>query len=290
MQRRAFIAALGMAIAAPAAVRAESLFRSVMTGGRILYVRLDGSDLNDGSADDAAHAFATGQAAIDYAAQYIDTGRSALTIQFSDESEETPHTAGMSLRTVPGAGTVIIQGNISTPRNCPLFVSNNFPVNYPGGFTVYLVRGFWIKAFTSGYGSLRTTEMGRLKFDAIDFGITGHAHIIAARSGHNFCNGNYVISGGGLSHMYSDEQGLVHVPSRTITASGNPVFSQAFARATGNSNIIAPANIWAGDYDTSASTKKFSVEGKSYIGTNDAGANYFPGGVAGTSSADSTYA
>lgn len=290
MRRRAFLVSLGAAIAAPAVVRAQSLFRTVMTGGRILYVRLDGSDLNDGSADDAEHAFATGQAAIEYAALYLDTGRSALTVQFSDESDEAPHTAGMSLKTVPGAGAVIIQGNVSTPRNCPLFVENNYPVNYPGGFSVYLVRGFWIKALTAGYGSLRATEMGRLKFDAIDFGVTGHAHVIAARGGHNFCNGDYAISGGGLSHFYSEEAGLVHVPSRTITASGNPVFSQAFARATANSEIIAPANTWAGDYDTSASTKKFSVESKSYIGTNFAGADYFPGGTAGTSSADSTYA
>ena len=48
--------------------------REVLTAGKTLYVRTDGNDNNDGSADDAAHAFRTLRYAIDYIhKKYIST-------------------------------------------------------------------------------------------------------------------------------------------------------------------------------------------------------------------------
>ena len=246
--------------------------RILLTSPTQFYVRRDGDNANDGLSDSASGAFETGQGAIDHLAQNYDGGNNTITVNFSHEE----HNGGMSLRTIPGSGAVVLNGNVAAPRNCPLFVSNNFPVNYPGGFSVYIVQGFWIKALTAGYSSLRATEKGRLKYAYIDFGQTGHAHVMAGRDGNVFSNGNNTISGGGNCHYYAEQGAFVQEASRVITFLDHPQFTQAFARATQQSRVIIPGNTWTGDVD-STYTPTHHVTSLSYIGTNQQGANYIPG-------------
>jgi hypothetical protein len=58
-------------------------------GNPTLYVRTDGNDNNDGSANDSAHAFATIQAAIDYSAQVRGIGGRVLNIQLGNAGTYT---------------------------------------------------------------------------------------------------------------------------------------------------------------------------------------------------------
>lgn len=79
--------------------------REILTAKKTLYVRMDGNDANDGSADDAAHAFRTINAAIEYAtSRYVLINGIGINIGAGVWSEP------LMLKSYLGAGYVVIRG------------------------------------------------------------------------------------------------------------------------------------------------------------------------------------
>jgi hypothetical protein len=88
--------------------------RTILTADKDYYVRTDGSDSNDGSANDSSHAFLTIQKAIDTAAA-LDLSIYDVTIHVADGTYTI--TSLIDLKAAVGAGQIIIEGNTTTPSN-----------------------------------------------------------------------------------------------------------------------------------------------------------------------------
>jgi hypothetical protein len=87
-----------------------SLAPSATDANITLYVRTDGIDSNDGSANDAAHALRTIQAAINRIPQIVNH---SVTINVADGV----YGEDVSLLGYSGKGSIFITGNIATPTN-----------------------------------------------------------------------------------------------------------------------------------------------------------------------------
>lgn len=114
--------------------------RPQLTANRTYYVRTDGSDSNDGSANDAAHAFLTGQKAIDVATS-LDLSLYSVTIQFADGT----YTGTLVLKSFIGAGSIIIQGNPTTPANVLISVTSGHCIVAGGVRGSYTISGLSCK-------------------------------------------------------------------------------------------------------------------------------------------------
>jgi hypothetical protein len=260
--------------------------RLILTANSTLYVRTDGSDANDGSANDAAHAFRTTNAAIFYAQRELDLSNFNLTLKHAMASPADSF-PGIDGRSYVGEGALIIEGDTATPSNCVISATNSFGLQNVMFSQLYRIRGFRINVNTAGYGTIKASEGANIKFSAIEFGPTGHSHIMGTRLGKAVADGDYSIVGGGLNHYWGENGGLAMVVGRTVTLTGNPVFTQAFARCQKAGQIDVPANVYNGS--TGASVKRYSAEQLGYINSNAAGPNYFPGNVAGTESDGGKY-
>ena len=86
--------------------------REVLTANRTLYVRTDGSDGNDGSANDAAHAFLTPGAAYS-AALKLDLNGFTVTLQLADGA----YASGIAAASPPVGGNIVVSGNPTTPTS-----------------------------------------------------------------------------------------------------------------------------------------------------------------------------
>ena len=93
--------------------------REVLTASRDYYVRTDGSDSNDGSADDAGHAFATVQYALDLVRDTIDFACSSnvVTIHVADGDYSAQNIFLFSMTNPQPGGwpSVFIAGNTADP-------------------------------------------------------------------------------------------------------------------------------------------------------------------------------
>lgn len=254
---------------------AQMATREVLSSNRIYFVRTDGNDANDGLSNTAGGAFLTCQRAVDLIAETIDTSIYGVTIQVAAGT----YTDICFGRPLVGSAGVQIVGDLVTPSNVVRRITNSDAFRWPGGPGLYTIRGFKLEALTSGYGGLRASEQARLKFGLIEFGEVGHSHVMATRGAHVFAIDNYSITAGAGNHFYTEMGGIINAGARNISISNTPNFYQAFARATQQSQIVIPANVFTG----SATGKRFSVEALSYMGTNQSDpATYLPGDSAGT--------
>src|SRR5262249_50135098 len=102
-------------------VRSQVIFK--LSADLTLYVRPDGDDSHDGSANDPAHAFKTPQAAIDYVkASFLIAGRT-VTIQFGVPGT---YTGAVYVTDLPGS--LIIRGDPNNKANYVLLGKPNATV------------------------------------------------------------------------------------------------------------------------------------------------------------------
>ncbi len=263
--------------------------RELLTANRIYYVRADGSDSNNGLADNSGGAFLTLQKAIDTAAG-LDLGNFDATIQM-----RTGTFAGAALKTLVGSGFCRIIGDTTTPSNVVL---DNGGSPNPAGVTAllgggttlpyagkYEVRG--VKFADASDTAIYISGAGAyLQFDSCDFGACAQ-HIRVSRDANVALNGNYTISGGAGRHFMVETRGFLGTNSTiTVTVSGTPAFSQQFAFATEMALIRHTAATFSG----SATGTRYSVALNSLIQTSGGGANYFPGDGAGSAATEGLYA
>jgi hypothetical protein len=123
----------------------------------------------------------------------------------------------------------------------------------------------------------------------MNFGSCSGNHIYAAGGGSVIVMGNYQIAGGAQVHAQAAQQGYIEMsstPARHINVQliGNPNFSAAFVMA-GDGGIYAANNTFTG----SATGPRYDAHLNGVIFTNNKGANYFPGSVAGSTSTGGQY-
>ncbi|MBN8994338.1 MAG: hypothetical protein J0H94_03865 [Rhizobiales bacterium] len=253
------------------------LVRERLLANRAYYVRTDGVDTNDGRANTSGGAFLTIPKAVDTVAK-LDTNGFTVTIQVADGT----YTGSVFLRNVVGAeiaGSLIIQGNNSTPSNVLISTTSNSAFSANAIQSVWDVRDLKVQTTTSGYGILATLGAA-VRYQNIDFGACANSQVAAFLGGRALETGVGAISGNAPSHWFAAQSGIIDTDFAAFTLTGTPAFATAFAVSQTNALIQCAAMTFSG----SATGARYSTSGNGLINTGGGGASYLPGNSAGSGS------
>lgn len=263
--------------------------RPLLTAARTYYVRTDGNDANDGTANDAAHAFLTAQAAVNAASLWDfgnETPINKITIKFADGAyNNTCYISGFV-----GRGELAFVGNIVTPANVTITVAgdNCFFIEKSGTGVVVSYEG--VKLSTSVSGScLRMDDYSTVTFKNLNFGACADFHIYVNTNSFLQITGNYSVSGNAQIHFYTVQNGLISFnTSVNIAFSNNPVFSTSFAYI----HLKSALDVGAGITYTNKATvtaKRYTVRWNSICSTATGAPDVFPGATLGTTDLGGQY-
>jgi hypothetical protein len=173
-----------------------------------------------------------------------------------------------------GAGPVTLQGDTATPSNVLISTTSNAAINLDSVVGKWVVKGLKLQTTTSGVGLL-VQNGSHVDFQNMDFGACVGPHMYATGGSAVTCIGPYTISGGSGYHSWCESSSAITIFGKTLTLTGTPAFSGAFAEATRAAVIICTGNTYTG----AATGKRYdaSVNGVLVIG-----ADVLPGNVAGT--------
>lgn len=257
--------------------------REMLAANRTYYVRTDGSDSNTGLANTSGGAFLTIQKAVDTVAG-LDLGIYDATIKVAAGT----YTAATELKSLIGAGRCIIEGDTTTPSN--IVVNTTGVMNFysvEGTTGRYLIQGFQLQTTTSGTCiNLEGAGMA-VEVAAVIFGAASGIHIAADKLATVRLRSNYTIAGGAQAHVWANRGGVIHYSnSPTITVSGTPAFSVAFARAENNGVLHRASGTFSGD----ATGTRYAAALGGVINVNGGGGSVFPGNAGGSTATGGQYA
>lgn len=257
-----------------------SSIREVLAADRTYYVRTDGSDSNTGLVNTSGGAFLTIQKAVDVVCDDLILNNKTVTIQVADGT----YTGAIALRRVTGRGTAIIQGNSGTPANVVVSTTSASCIT-ASQHAVWSIKDMKLQTTTSGT-CIVAGQGSMITISGLNFGASAGGHIYSENSSQVSASGNYTISGNATFHVQASSLGRVNVSGRTLTISGTPAFSTAFAIVSDVASFYAPSNTYSG----SATGTRYSVSLNGVINTGSGGANYFPGNAAGSATTGGQYA
>jgi hypothetical protein len=264
------------------ALNIERVCRELLNANRTYYVRTDGSDSNDGLANNSGGAFLTVQKAID-AALGLDLGGFDVAIQVADGT----YTGTVRMETPQvGDGDITIQGNNGTPGNVILTATNG--ATNDGTITArnkarLFVKDLQLQATTTG-GCLTADKGASIYYQNVNFGACPGQQVRVQDGGAIECTGNYAIVGSANAH-WAGAAGMIRCQGRTITLTGTPAFGQAFMISTSLTAFITGGNTFSG----SATGARFNLSGNA-MQTGISGATGLPGNAAGVLATGGKYA
>lgn len=239
-------------------------------GGATIWVRADGSDANDGSSNDAAHALATLAEAFNRVGRYAAGG--SITIRLGiPATYAPPGVVSLGYRDVTILGDIANQANyiISGSLDRLLSVAN-------GGLTLSGVRinntsgaSFGVSAVAGGALALQYTS------------ITGSAfasHLVLAEGGPVVMQDGCILAASGAVAIGASNASQLLFLSN-LTVQGTPAYSLGFAVASGGGQVQRGIS---NPVITGAATgPRYNAGVLSYINSNGGGINFFPGNAAG---------
>jgi hypothetical protein len=149
--------------------------------------------------------------------------------------------------------------------------------SFDGG---YRLRG--LKVSSSG-GSGVLVSNAWVQMDRMDFGTCVVYQIAAQRGAYVALTGNYSISANAVGHLYADTASVISASGITVTLTGTPAFSTAYAWATMLGCIYLTSVSFVG----SATGPRYLVNYNAVIQT---GGLTLPGGTAGSAATGGQYA
>lgn len=215
-----------------------------ITGSTTFYVdAAAGSDSNDCLAPGTGACANSAQAMADIARNAVLHG--VAVIQWGCTLAPCTYVnAPFSAQSYIGGGSITLQGDTKTPTNIAMSCSTlcgaglfSFS-NITGG--IWNIQGFSITSSAPGVHGIIATGAGPLvTFSAINFGT------LAGKASHISCpiqcrinsGGNYVISGGAISHIDCQDGSVCHLTEGVATIVGSPAFT-AFLSAHGAGAIV----------------------------------------------------
>jgi hypothetical protein len=249
--------------------------RIKLAGDTTYYVRTDGSDSNDGTANNAAHAWLTLQHAIDVIAE-IDIGKWTVTLQIGDGT----YTAGILFSGgINSSGMLVVNGNALNPENVIISTTSVSAVaaiknpQYP-----MQVQNLKVQTTTSGAG-INVSQQGHILWNNIIFGACAEAQINAEYGSLAEATGNYFVSGNAPLHLSVGQSSIIRVGARTITFSNNPAFSSRFAQAFVLGLIEAYGMTFTNG--NTVTGQRYYSGGNAVIYTGGGSSTYLPGNSAG---------
>jgi hypothetical protein len=126
---------------------------------------------------------------------------------------------------------------------------------------------------------MRTTTSGSciladapcvVNVNGVRFGVCATAHVFPEYGGMINLNGSYTITGNAAYHWNAGLGGLIFCAGQTVTLSGTPAFSAAFARAHTGGAMQVNGNTFSG----SATGTRYDVNTNGAIQTFGGGATY----------------
>jgi hypothetical protein len=258
--------------------------REKLTANRSYYVRTDGTDANDGLANTSGGAFLTLQKAMDVVAA-LDISTFTVTISVAAGT----YTAGLTLKTVVGAGTVSFVGDAGTPGNVVIAPASGIGISTSVAFgTIFAISGFKIAG--SSAPDVNIGSPCRVTFTNIEWAGTSNYRIFVGSRGTVVLAGsNHTISGGGIGFLRAESFGQLSCSSITVTLLANVTYSSAFASASFLGFIFAPLITFTlGAFSVTAA--RYSATMNGVISVSGGGANYFPGSSAGSTGSGGQYA
>lgn len=248
-----------------------------LTGSLTVYVRPDGNDSNDGLANTPAGAFGTINGAIAAVRQRYAVSGYTVTIQMG-----TPGTYGPAYFERTSGMIFNIRGNFGSPDGYIIAGGSSFCVGAVGGANVDVLG----VRFTGTGRALEISSGSTCTYGRCTFASTG-THIYTTYGGIAIATDSYTIAAGGVAHLFAGPGGHVIVQnlgSNWVTLNGTPAFSAAFV-ATSGGFVAGDGSIFSG----AATGKRYSADLGGIISTAGAGANFFPGSIAGTTSSGGVY-
>ena len=249
--------------------------RRVLISNTTYYVNTGtGSDTTGNGS--ATTPWATIQKAVNFVQQKVDLGGYNVTISVTISGTYTQNTSitGPFIG-VTSLNSVAIVGNPSNPAACPITVTGNDC--FTGGyFSFFSVLGFQLSTVTSGY-ALNSNTGSVILFEYMIFGACASGHILANGCAAVFANGAYTIAGSAPFHWCAEVNGLLDCYNQTVTLTGAPAFSQAFAVCSGSATMTVNGNTFTG----SATGQRYLISTNGTLFTGGAGEAYLPGNSAG---------
>jgi hypothetical protein len=256
--------------------------REVLTANRTYYVRTDGNDANTGLVNSAGGAFLTIQKALDVAFGTIDLAGFNVTIQVADGTY-----TGLNVARAPqvGFGKISVKGNAATPANVLISVAGGAadPAFRADDGAILYVEDLKIQT-TSG-DCLWAQRQASILFANLVFGPCAGWHIRAGDGGTATANGNFTVAGNAMACVRSGTGGVVRVQSRTVTLTGTPAFSGAFAQSLIGGMTVINGNTFSG----AATGVRYDSQSNSVIFTGGGGPTALPGDAAGTTATGGQY-
>jgi hypothetical protein len=264
-----------------------SQFRIKLGADLILYVRTDGNDNNNGSANTAGSAFLTPAAALNYARTAFDIAGRQVTIQFGIAGSYTATGATLGGTT----GTLVLRGDVA---NQDLYILNTTD---PNGLAAYAgTSGLYGVKVVQGNPANNTCSANsgsNLHIANCTFNCAGGAGsqncLLTSFPGGNIAiDGNIRFVGNAANCMYA-QGGSIYAAS-----TGGSVLSAvgtcAFNVIAGASNLgliyFSPALYsWSGSFTGT----RYNAQINAVVNSNGGGANYFPGTIAGSVGTGGTY-
>lgn len=263
---------------------ASNLAPVLVTSNRTYYVSTTGSDGNDGLS--ASTPFLTIQKAADTIRTLFVPVGTTVTIQLADGTYS--QSASLNLYPIQGGGYGYLKGNTGTPAN--VVVSSGAAVgnliNVRGPASTWFVQDLTLSS-AHGASLIRASFGGNVFYTNVRFGTTSLWHLRADFGGIIFATGAYEIFGSAAVHAYCEGTGsVISISGFTITITGTPAWSTAFAQAGGGASIRAVSNTFSG----AATGKRYDAFLNGVINVNGGGASYLPGNSAGTTATGGQYA
>lgn len=249
----------------------------------VYYVAPTGSDANDGLSP--VSAFATLQKAWDSLSK-LDLSTYVATVNVAAGT----YAAGIVSNVAPtGGAAIVLQGEVASPGSVFVNTANHgfyFGAPLPCPMTI---RGFRIATTGASKGGVVLAGRGAVTCSSIEAaaGGTGYCGFYATQSE----GARIVVSTGqailGPMPAYvSSTGGVVQFHAIVVTLTGTPAFSWGFAQCSYMGLILASGVTFSG----AATGPRYGVSLNSVIHTSGAGANFFPGSVAGSASNGGIYA
>lgn len=214
-------------------------------GDPTLYVRTDGNDNNDGSANDAAHAFATIQAAITYSSQVWSLGGKKLNIQLGNAGTYTGFVSVQNPVT-----NVIITGDVNNPGNYVIAAPGtgaNSQIVYCGGAALSL-NGVTVTTARADLNFILASYGGSISLNKVivTAGATTPYYALSGVSNGSITVGTGVTINGNFGSAMYGAGGTVTTQAGSVVTINGSTFSIATLFANGSGGNVSILGTWAG--------------------------------------------
>ncbi|WP_407971472.1 hypothetical protein ACJ51O_08205 [Burkholderia pyrrocinia] len=254
-----------------------------LTANTNFYVNAStGSDSNNGLTSGTA--WATLQRAWNVIQQNYDVAGFVATVNVASGSYAPVAGIGAVVGSISASSFQFVATGAATITNTSLtacfYATGGAQYTFSGPWTLINNNTGASTAQASGAGSILVQGAG------VTHGASAGSHFLANVYGQVQVTGNYTVSGSSGSHCNAANAGSLGINSGvTVTLSGTPAFSTAFAQANGLSQISAGGVTFNG----TATGTRYISQSNSIVNSNSGGANYFPGNAVGATNTGGIY-